>query len=722
MQGPLRTVVGHCGLLVLLGAGFGLMEFVGAQDACIDHRACSTPECQKAANQLKAAMDASVDPCEDFFEYACGAWRRDHPVPNSQETNSQFYVLSNEIDVDIVELLTGRAIDSQPEVFRKVKVFFDSCNNAAAIDRVHDRPLITLLNDLGGWPMFDSGWTAENFDLTDTLVKMGMYANMILFQAYPLPDESDATKATITVRQPTEFILGKRNAYTSKDVQLYVNASYIALRNVLKTMGRDDSSETLAEEMENIVNFEFQLVKLTVSRAKELKYEGNKRFTLANMDAEFPGMIEWSRLFRGLFENSEVIVTLDDNEPIFIKYPPFLTSLQTLLASTDKKTIANTLMWSVAKSSLFYLSPFFQGIYMQMEKVLSGKEVMKHRPLECAYKVRKLLGPLVGKPYVDNYVQGNTNQEVRNMIEELKKAFRQQVTALDWMDQQTKDKAKEKIDAIQSIIGCSNNIMDVDYMTDIYQNFNFGNSFFDNKLIIDRQNTINVFKKLREVQDVNNIFLKPVIVNALYWDAKITMGFTSGIMQSPFFNPNFPKYMNYGGLATVIGHELTHGFDHRGRHYDKLGNKNNWWTNATDAKFTEKEQCFVDQYNGFLVPEAGVHMNGEFTKDENIADNGGIRQAFRAYKNWVEQNNCEVEDKVLPGLDLSPDQLFFLSHAQVWCQNLKPESAMNTVANDRHTPQRFRVIGALQNFEEFSNAFNCTPTAYMNPPSKCVIW
>ena len=178
--------------------------------------------------------------------------------------------------------------------------------------------------------------------------------------------------------------------------------------------------------------------------------------------------------------------------------------------------------------------------------------------------------------------------------------------------------------------------------------------------------------------------------------------------------------MNYGGIGTVIGHEITHGFDNVGRKYDKYGNLKQWWDQKIIDNFNEQARCMVNQYSSYVVPEANMTIKGNLTLGENIADNGGLKQSYRAYQRWVLDQG--KEEPKLPGLDLTNNQLFFISFAQQWCMNMNRQAAQYLILRDTHSPNQFRVIGTLQNSEEFATAFSCPRKSYMNPEKKCSVW
>ncbi|GLD75028.1 neprilysin isoform X1, partial [Lates japonicus] len=275
--------------------------------------------------------------------------------------------------------------------------------------------------------------------------------------------------------------------------------------------------------------------------------------------------------------------------------------------------------------------------------------------------------------------------------------------------------------AIRERIGYSDNIMDDKYLNNEYKDLSYNaEEYFENIL----QNLEYVQKKrlrkLRVKVNKEEWVTGAAVVNAFYSSSKNQIVFPAGILQPPFFSKGQAKSLNYGGIGMVIGHEITHGFDDNGRNYDKDGDLKDWWTPDSTQRFLELSKCIVDQYGNFSWDLAnGLNLNGNNTLGENIADNGGIRQAYQAYKNYVNEHG---EEPPLPGIELSHDQLFFLNFAQVWCGTHRPEQAVNSIKVDVHSPGKFRVLGSLQNFPEFAKAFNCNKSSYMVPDNICRVW
>ncbi|VDM50613.1 unnamed protein product [Toxocara canis] len=229
------------------------------------------------------------------------------------------------------------------------------------------------------------------------------------------------------------------------------------------------------------------------------------------------------------------------------------------------------------------------------------------------------------------------------------------------------------------------------------------------------------FMRLTKEFDKFEFEVSPAVVNAFYSPEKNALTFPAGILKPPFFSGMYPKMVNYGAIGAVIGHEITHGFDDQGSQFDKDGNLQNWWNADSYSGFAKRKECIIDQYSSYKVPNTEFKVNGKLTQGENIADNGGVKEAYRAYRKYVKQ--LGREEPRLPGFqDFSNDQIFFLSYAHFWCGHKKDAAAVQQVLTDEHSPEIFRVIGVLSNLDEFSKAFRCLPGSRLNPSKRCVVW
>lgn len=304
------------------------------------------------------------------------------------------------------------------------------------------------------------------------------------------------------------------------------------------------------------------------------------------------------------------------------------------------------------------------------------------------------------------------------MVQGIRKAFIDALPSISWMSDGTRKVAAEKANAIHDQIGYPNFILNETELTGFYSNFSVNQSYYFINVIARRIYAMRVnLDQLGKPFNKNRWSMSPPTVNAYYSSNKNQIVFPAGILQSPFYNKNYPRVLNYGGIGAVIGHELTHGFDNNGRRFNKDGDLAHWWSDADIAKFTQLTQCFINQYGKFKY--FGLHVNGKLTLGENIADNGGIGQAYRAYHAYVKANGPEP---TLPGVPLTNDQLFFVAFARVWCGKETARSGISLVLTNPHSPHKYRVLGTLRNSKDFAKAFNCPAGSPMNPTNKCKIW
>nr|WBW70056.1 venom protein [Lampona murina] len=306
----------------------------------------------------------------------------------------------------------------------------------------------------------------------------------------------------------------------------------------------------------------------------------------------------------------------------------------------------------------------------------------------------------------------------------IKNEFLYILDEIDWMDEVTKEQARAKANSILPFIGYPKELLNDTAVMEIYENLTMkGDSFFENVIGVYKWKTDYEFHMLRKPNvrgDWKN-HATAAVVNAFYALQDNSIEFPAGILQDAFFNKDRPQYLNFGAIGYVIGHEITHGFDNQGRQFDKYGNNLNWWDDTTDEHYKEKAQCMINQYSEYTVylKKENLTLNGENTQGENIADNGGMKEAYRAYHSWVKDNGPE---KLLPGLKYNQSQMFWISAANVWCGKYREEFLKSSIIEGVHSPFRFRVIGPMSNLEEFSSAFNCSPGSPMNRSDKCQVW
>ncbi|CAG5128772.1 unnamed protein product, partial [Candidula unifasciata] len=474
------------------------------------------------------------------------------------------------------------------------------------------------------------------------------------------------------------------------------------------------------ERMIEVIDFETVLANITVPQDERRDETKNYHvYDLANVSRSFP-QVKWVHYMSHLLD--EVNITVVPTEKVVVYAPEFLAKLNSVLANytstqTGQRILNSYMLWHVVSDFATFLSKPFRDAKKELSESMSGLTGNDDTWHICITDTDSVLGFALGALFVKETFVGGSKAKAKEMIENIRDAFISNLPKLDWMDPVTRAAAIDKALAVNDMIGYPDYIMDPKKLDKKYQSLHINESdYFGNNLASIHYSFRKTFEKLRK-KPQNDWVMSPPTVNAYYTASKNTIVFPAGILQAPFFDKNFPLSLNYGAMGVVMGHELTHGFDDQGREYDKHGNMKQWWATAAINKFKEKTKCMIDQYSKYQLHEE--YERGKQTLGENIADNGGLKSSYNAYKKLVQKKGSE---QLLPALGLSHEQLFFLSFAQVWCWNSKPETDHMQFLTDSHSPAKFRVIGTLSNSYDFAKEFRCSNKSKMNPKAKCEIW
>uniref|UniRef100_A0AAQ4PQ31 Neprilysin n=1 Tax=Gasterosteus aculeatus aculeatus TaxID=481459 RepID=A0AAQ4PQ31_GASAC len=626
-----------------------------------------------AASRLIANMDASVEPCDNFYQYACGGWMKKNIIPETSSRYSTFDILRDELEV-ILKGVLEKTVDGEGAALTKAKTLYKSCTNESLIELRGGAPLLNMLSSVFEWPIAVDNWETDygsTWTLEDVLAKLNeKYGTQLLVNFFISTDDRNSNSYIIHVSQ-TNLGLLSRDFYSCTGPYAEACRAYEQFMIDLAKLIRSDRGLAINETR----------IKDEVRRVMDLETD------IANAT-----------------DTPE-----DRNNPVLLYNKMELGDLNAnFTLEVDSKALSGT---------------------------TSEAAVWR----QCAIYVNNNMENAVGRLYVK---EAFSEKSKELMIKDIREVFISNLDDLSWMDAKTKRAAEEKARAIRERIGYSDNITDDEYLNKEYKDEYFEN-ILKNLEYVQKKRLRNLRVKVNKEDLVLSPTLTPThayiyhslnpivsvfcrwvtgaaVVNAFYSSSKNQIVFPAGILQPPFFSKGQAKSLNYGGIGMVIGHEITHGFDDNGRNYDKDGDLKDWWTPESTNRFLDLSKCIVNQYGNFSWDLAnGLHLNGNNTLGENIADNGGIRQAYQAYRNYVKVHG---EEPSLPGIDLSHNQLFFLNFAQVWCGTHRPEQAVNSAKVDIHSPGIFRVLGSLQNFPEFARAFNCNKSSPMVPDNICRVW
>uniref|UniRef100_H3D7Y1 Phosphate regulating endopeptidase homolog, X-linked n=1 Tax=Tetraodon nigroviridis TaxID=99883 RepID=H3D7Y1_TETNG len=694
---------------------------------------CLSPECIEAAGSILSKIDPSVNPCDDFYTFACGGWIKENPIPEDSSSYGIYPWLRQEVDIRLKELLEAPADAAELEAVGKAKVLYRSCMNETVLEKLDSKPMLkTLKQPEFRWPVVGDGlkgeyqWSAGQWSLLKTLADMrNLHSKSVLVRLYVSPDDKNSSHYVIKLDQAS-LSLPSREDYTtnSSSAQAYRAALLSLMVDVAVMLGAPEKAAQA--QMEQALAFETKIAHILVPYENRTSENMYNRYSISRLHRHIPEF-DWLGFIKRVVETKEdKSRSISSSEHVIVRVPQYFKDLFKLINSTDPRIVANYVQWRTVFSRITSLSRRFLYRYLDFARVTTGTTSLTPRWDKCVNFVEGSLSYATGRIFVDKHFQEDKKLVMEELIEGIRWAF---IDILekenDWMDPPTKKKAIEKAHAVLPKVGYPEFILNNTYLNEDLKKLQFSEKdYYGNVMQTLKFIGQSDLAWLRKTVPRTEWFTNPTTVNAFYSSSTNQIRFPAGELQKPFFwGKEYPRSLSYGAIGVIVGHELTHGFDSNGRKYDSNGNLDQWWSNSSITAFSEKTQCMIDQYNSYYWEKAGLNVRGKRTLAENIADNGGIREAFRAYRRWIDTSRGGAEELLLPGVGLNNNQLFFLSYAHVRCNSYRPETAREQIQSGAHSPPKFRVIGAMSNYEEFWKAFGCPASSVMNRGAQsCRVW
>lgn len=644
----------------------------------------------------KAGVDTTVRPQDDFFQYANGLWMKNTAIPKDQSGWGSYYTLYDENRKQIRAMLEQAAAagGASGSMEQKLGDYYSSGMDSVAIDKLGAAPLKPMLSKIDAVKDYK-----ELMTIVADIIAAGGNDGLISMQVGA--DEKNSSMNILNLYQ-SGLSLPEKDYYTKQD------SSSKAARNALVKFATrlftltGTTAEAAEKDAAALLALETRLASFSRTPAEQRNPQKNyNKMSVADLEKQSPN-INW----QGIFTKMNV-----KTDSINAGQPEYYTGLSQLLALQPVEVWKAKLKFEYIKGNAALLSRDFVNASFDFNKNFSGQEQDDPRWKKIVNRVEAGLGEMVGQLYVKKYFTEEAKRRMDALINNLQKAFEKRINQSDWMSDSTRKRALVKLNTFLKKIGYPSKWKNFDDVTISKSDF------FANAQNIRLHHQKETTAKIGKPVDRTEWMMNPQDVNAYYNPTNNEIVFPAGILQFPFFDVNADDAINYGAIGMVIGHEMTHGFDDQGSQYDEKGNMQNWWSKEDGEKFKAKTGVVVKQYNGFTILDS-LHVNGELTLGENIADIGGLAIAYDAFKMTQQAQGNEKID------GFTPDQRFFLGYAQVWRLKTKDEAMRVRISTDPHSPEMYRVNGPAMNFDPFYKAFDVKEgdKMYLKPADRARIW
>jgi putative endopeptidase len=672
-----------------------------AQNLILDSDTGPTEPPKKPLMFDLTSIDKTADPCTDFYQYACGNWMKNNPIPSTEVRWGSFNTLADENNYLLWKDLKAAADAPKTPLQKKYGDFYAACMDTSLADKEGAKPIQPELETIAG---FGDKKKLASLDVAldrkfggGTLIGVGVGQ-----------DQKDSSKQILETFQGG-LSLPDRDYYLLDDERMVkIREEYVAhVTRMFVLLG--DTQDEAAKEAADVLRIETALAKGSMPR-QDMRDPANIYHIMTISEAQqLTPDFDWKVYLDGL--------GVGQAPTLNVASPGYLKAVNAAVEAEPLSALKSYMRWHALHGAAPYLSKaYVDENFDFFNKTLSGQKEIQPRWKRCTRLTDRALGEAVGQDWVQQNFPPSSKENMEKLVAALRVALQQDIQQLPWMSDETKKQAELKLAAFRQKIGYPSHWRDYSKLEVSRTNF-----------VLDLENSSKFeqdrdLKKLGKPVDETEWGMTPPTVNAYYNPPMNDINFPAGILQPPFYDPTKDAAINFGAIGVVIGHEMTHGFDDEGSKFGPTGNVAPWFTPEDEKKFNERTQCVSDEYGSFEAAP-GQKQNGKLTLGENTADNGGIRIAFQALEATLAKqgvNDLDGKQDVVDGY--TPAQRFFIAFGQVWCENRTEEYSRIAAKTDPHSAGRFRTDGTVQNFDEFGKAFGCKVGQPMMPEKSCRVW
>lgn len=657
---------------------------------------CNQPKQQTSGINL-ADLDTIVHPGHDFYQYASGGWMINNPLKDTDTDRDAFAIVQDSVNDRLKRIITTLAAEEhrQGSIEQKIADLYNLAMDSVKLNNEGYEPIKPLFAQIET--------ITRKEEIIPMIIELGKVEASPYFVYSSLPDMANSNMQLFAINQGG-LGLGQKEYYLVEAPELaYIREEYKKyIVNLFKLTGLSEQEAT--RKMEDVIDIEMNIAQASLSNVEARDLQANyHKMSVEELKSTVPDF-NWDLFFNKLGLTDLQYVDLRQIEP--------MKNVAAILNNISVSKHVAYLQYALLKTASSYLSDDFLSVNFNFfGKLLLGIEELSPRWKRTIGNMEDLLGEPIGQLYVREYFSPESKQRVLEMVENLQDVLADRIQAQNWMSGSTKTKAIEKLNAFSIKIGYPDKWKD-------YSSVQINNdSYWANVCRIKAWEFDEDLKQVGKPVDKAEWSYNPQTVNAGYSPQYNSICFPAAILQPPFFDMDADDAYNYGAIGMVIGHEMTHGFDDQGRHFDKDGNMTDWWNEKDAEEFNKRVRILVDYFNRIEVLP-GIYINGELTLGENIADHGGLRISFQAFKNVL-------KDKPLADKEgFTPEQRFFLSNAHLWATNVREEYLRYLVLNDVHTINKWRVNGALPHISAWYEAFHISSedSMYIKPEKRVDIW